>query len=207
MAETADHQKSTRRRKIQAILAGGTVLGIGAAVTLANWNDSVFAEGFFQSGAFNVEGSLDGDSYSEHDAAENAAQLAFDAGALNPGGTVSAPLWIRADAATTVAGVIGSGGITVDADGGNTEALSYSIYALDADATCSDSPDGTPVATGSTLDSSPDLTSDLTLNTGSGEAAGTAVQLCFVVDAAEEGFAQATETSAVWTVTATSVED
>lgn len=95
----------------------------------------------------------------------------------------------------------------MDAEGGNTDALSYSIYAMNADATCSESPEGTPVATGSTLGSSPELSSDLTLDPGSGEAAGTAVQLCLVVDAAEEGFAQATETSAVWTVTATSVED
>lgn len=31
-------------RKVRAILAGGLVLGVGAAVVLAAWNDSEFAQ-------------------------------------------------------------------------------------------------------------------------------------------------------------------
>src|SRR5690606_26326814 len=31
---------SLRRRRVYAVLAGGLVLGVGAAVTLAAWNDS-----------------------------------------------------------------------------------------------------------------------------------------------------------------------
>ena len=48
-----------RNRKgiIRAILAGGIVLGVGAAVTLAAWNASEFATGTFQAGTFTIEGA------------------------------------------------------------------------------------------------------------------------------------------------------
>ena len=41
---------------IRAILAGGLVLGVGAAVTLAAWNDSEFVTGTFTAGTFNLRG-------------------------------------------------------------------------------------------------------------------------------------------------------
>ena len=56
-------------RKILAVLAGGLVLGVGVAVTLAAWNDSEFATGTFTAGSFNLEGSTTGDTdaaYSDH---------------------------------------------------------------------------------------------------------------------------------------------
>ena len=43
--EIAAHDTAKRRsrsRMIRAILAGGLVLGVGTAVTLAAWNDSEF---------------------------------------------------------------------------------------------------------------------------------------------------------------------
>jgi len=35
-------------RRLRAVLAGGLVLGVGAALTLAAWNDAEFATGSFQ---------------------------------------------------------------------------------------------------------------------------------------------------------------
>ncbi|MFN3340157.1 MAG: SipW-dependent-type signal peptide-containing protein, partial [Dietzia sp.] len=43
-------QKQDRARKRKALLAGGVVLGLGAAVTLAAWSDDVFANGIFNTG-------------------------------------------------------------------------------------------------------------------------------------------------------------
>jgi len=84
MAKTAD------RRKVLAVLAGGLVLGVGAAVTLAVWNDSEFADGDFGAGSFVFQGSVDGTTFVDHAAAGDAAALTFEAGADNlaPGDVV-----------------------------------------------------------------------------------------------------------------------
>jgi len=69
---------TTTRRKVRAVLAGGLVLGVGAAVTLAAWNDSEFATGTFTAGTFNLEGSTDGTTFTDHnvDDGDTAATLA-----------------------------------------------------------------------------------------------------------------------------------
>ncbi|MBH0118341.1 hypothetical protein I0Q12_01825 [Rhodococcus sp. CX] len=53
---TAD--QTQKRRKVRAILASGLVLGVGAAVTLAAWNDSVWGSSIFGTGdsQWNLQG-------------------------------------------------------------------------------------------------------------------------------------------------------
>ena len=63
-SSTRPNQKS---RKVKALLAGGLVLGVGAAVTLASWTDQEWTEGLFGAGSFNIEGSLDGLTFTEHE--------------------------------------------------------------------------------------------------------------------------------------------
>ncbi|MGO2139648.1 MAG: SipW-dependent-type signal peptide-containing protein [Leucobacter sp.] len=46
--------------KARALLAGGLVLGVGAAVTLAAWTDNEWVRGVFGTGTFGIEGSTDG---------------------------------------------------------------------------------------------------------------------------------------------------
>ncbi|MGO1538229.1 MAG: SipW-dependent-type signal peptide-containing protein [Leucobacter sp.] len=71
-----------RRRKVGAILAGGLVLGVGAAVTLAAWGDSEFASSTFEAGTFTFQGSADGGTaWEDHDVVRGAAALSF---ATNP---------------------------------------------------------------------------------------------------------------------------
>ena len=60
MVKTAD------RRKVLAVLAGGLVLGVGTAVTLAAWNDSEFATGDFAAGTFVFQGSTDNETFEDH---------------------------------------------------------------------------------------------------------------------------------------------
>src|SRR5690606_31735774 len=65
---TTDAEVQHRRRRsrmIRALLAGGLVLGVGTAVTLAAWNDSEFASGTFRAGTFDLEGSTDGTTFSQ----------------------------------------------------------------------------------------------------------------------------------------------
>lgn len=95
--------KTKRRGMIRAILAGGLVLGVGAAITLATWNDSEFATGNFASGSFNIQGATDdpesSPTWEDHATSDAAATVSFtvDAANLSPGDTVYAPFSMRVD--------------------------------------------------------------------------------------------------------------
>lgn len=99
MSENTTSLRADRnRRKARAILAGGVVLGIGAIMTLAAWNDSVWAEGEFATEAWNVQGSVDGGTtWAEYASSGDAGQLQFTLGNLSmvPGDTVYAPFALR----------------------------------------------------------------------------------------------------------------
>lgn len=89
-------QRGLGRRKVGAILAGGLVLGVGAAVTLAAWNDSEFASSTFTAGSFTFTGSTDGTTFAENPAAPGAS-LDFELSPTNlaPGDSVYAPYSLR----------------------------------------------------------------------------------------------------------------
>ena len=56
---TSTQDKRDRRRKVAALLAGGLVVGVGTAATLAAWNDSEFATSCYSAGNFNFKGHYD----------------------------------------------------------------------------------------------------------------------------------------------------
>ncbi len=91
------NKRETNRRKVLAILAGGAVLGVGAALTLAAWNDSEFARGEFGAGTFVFQGSTNGSTWNDHATTETAATLSFQVGADNlaPGDDVYAAYALR----------------------------------------------------------------------------------------------------------------
>lgn len=94
----ASPQGSSRRRKVGAVLAGGLVLGIGAAVTLASWNDSEFASSTFTAGTFTFQGSADGGTtWDDHTSSGDAASLSFVTNPANlaPEDVVYAPYSLR----------------------------------------------------------------------------------------------------------------
>ncbi|MFC6354637.1 SipW-dependent-type signal peptide-containing protein [Luethyella okanaganae] len=90
-------------RKFKAVLAGGLALGVGAAITLAAWNDSEFASGTFAAGSFEIEGSTDGTTFGDHEPAASAATLAFalDANKLAPDEPVYAAFAVQLKAGST----------------------------------------------------------------------------------------------------------
>lgn len=107
------HHRSTggrrRQRKVAAVLAGGLVVGIGTAATLASWNDSEFSRGNFVSGHFAIEGSTDGGSnYAEHGTSADAATLSFDTPIDNlaPDEWVNSQFKVRLDAASTNSAIV-----------------------------------------------------------------------------------------------------
>lgn len=102
--DIAQHAR-TRRTKVYAVLAGGLVLGIGAAVTLAAWNDSEFATVDFTSGSFVFQGSEDGTTFSDHASQAGAADLTFSApfADLSPDDMVYSPYALRLDSSGAAA--------------------------------------------------------------------------------------------------------
>jgi len=84
-------------RKVLAVLAGGLVLGVGTAVTLAAWNDSEFANTTFTAGSFSFTGSSNGTDFTDHATTGSAASLNFELSPTNlsPGDVVYAPYALR----------------------------------------------------------------------------------------------------------------
>lgn len=194
-------RRALRSRQVRAILAGGLVLGVGAAVTLAAWNDSEFAQGTFTAGSFNMVGSLDGTTYGNHAAVGTPAVLAFTVNPtkLSPTDVVYAPFAVQLDGATTNAAVV------TLSNGASTGALTGLTYSIIEPTTfgCTSSTTGTAlVAAGTTVGSVPGSTT-FSLPVGVSGAAGAPVFLCFKVTAGA-GIVQAQTGSATWQLTAAS---
>jgi predicted ribosomally synthesized peptide with SipW-like signal peptide len=172
------HRKGT----IRAILAGGVVLGVGAAVTLAAWNSSDFATGTFKAGTFGIEGSTDnGVSYANH-SSTSPATLAFDTTAvdLSPNTTTYAPYAVRLAAGTTDGGTVT---LTSAGTTGTVTNLTYAILETTS-STCNSSTTGTSlVPAGTVLGTVPGSTT-FTLTPGSPTtSAGSPQYLCIEVTA------------------------
>lgn len=149
-------RRSVKFTKTRALLAGGLVLGVGAAITLAAWTDQEWATGDFASGTFSIEGSTDGVTYSEHATDLTAAVLNFAVGAdalapndevyagyavqLTAGSTNGADVEISTDTSTAIAGTSASFVYTTDATcdatafaaGSDAGAASFSLTAVEA---------------------------------------------------------------------------
>ncbi|MFE5775798.1 SipW-dependent-type signal peptide-containing protein [Brachybacterium sp. NPDC056505] len=190
---SGDDTRTTRSKKVRAVLAGGLVLGIGAAVTLAAWNDSEYARGDFSAGAFDLEGSTDGADYGEHPAADSAAALAFsvDPSNLAPGDSVSAPFAVRLDDTTTYDAVVD---VLATSTSGDVSNLTYSLVQTDSFG-CGQSTAATLVPSGTAVGQVPGAPQfDLTAGDGT---AGQPVTLCFTVKAGS-GLEQGQTGSATW---------
>lgn len=179
-----------KNRKIRAILAGGMVLGVGAAVTLAAWSDSEFAEGIFGTGAFDLEGSATGIGYSSHTEG-NAVDLSFplDASEISADQTIQAPFAVRLSEATTE-----NANVTMAAEFvGSINGLSYEVYKTESFGCVGLT---TPFALGA-FDGIP--TSEVqafTLDQGT-TSAGPEQNLCFVVKA-DASLQQGANSTVIW---------
>jgi predicted ribosomally synthesized peptide with SipW-like signal peptide len=204
MATETTTKRRWRGRRLRAILAGGLVLGVGAAVTLAAWTDNEYATGTFTAGQFNLQGSTDGTNYSDHNSSAGAAALSFSTPFSNlaPSQTVYAGFWLRLATGTTTAAnlqLVGFAGT-----GAAAPQLTYSIYLISSSATCNASTaTGTAIATG-TLNSTTATSTvvPLAAPTVAGSP-GAAQQLCFAV-ASSPGLVALSTATGTWQFTATS---
>jgi predicted ribosomally synthesized peptide with SipW-like signal peptide len=194
-----------RSTRIKAVLAGGLVLGLGAAMTLAAWTDQEFATGSFTAGHFNLVGSSDGTTFGEHatDDPGVPASLSFSTGFdnLSKSSTVAAAYVLHLDATTSVAGT----GI-VAAAAGSGAAISHLTYGVTQVATvgdCSPSATGTArVPSGTAFGSTTGATS-FALTAGNGTLPGGDVVLCIKVTS-DASLGQGTTATATWQFSATS---
>lgn len=188
--------RGLRGRKVRAILAGGLVLGVGSAVTLAAWNDSEFAQGTFGAGHFNIQGSTDGTTFGDH-ASGSPASLSLSAGfgTLSPGYTVSAPFVLHLDATSTNNAVVS----VASAAGSGTakDQLSYGIVQVASVAACTPNASGTAIVpAGTNLDSVAGATTFTLTKSATDGLSGADVFLCVQVKA---GLNLAQDTAAVGT--------
>jgi|GEM_PF-5464807 len=74
MSQSVHTDQRNTSKKFKAILAGGVVLGVGAAVTLAAWTDQEWTTADFSSGSFTLQSStastLSDDSFNAHEDGE-----------------------------------------------------------------------------------------------------------------------------------------
>ncbi|WP_306892896.1 SipW-dependent-type signal peptide-containing protein [Agromyces albus] len=173
---TAQVNASGRRRKAMAVIAGGLVLGVGAAITLAAWNDSEFATGSFGSGTFDLEGSTNGTTFSS-DLVAPGKTLSFvvDADALSPGDVVAVPFAVQLSADSTY-----EADLTIEAVSGDPIAADLTYEVVDTGtfvAGCDEATAGTTlVPSAATTESGPTALPSFT-------ATEEPLNLCFVVTA------------------------
>lgn len=201
--ETGGERKRRRRipGRVRALLAGGLVLGVGATVTLAAWNDSEFATATFQAGTFNLQGSTDGSTFADHASAPG-APLGFsvNASTLSPGDVVYAPYAVRLAANTTSPATVT---VTAPSTTGTVAGLTYALIQPSTFG-CSASTTGTTLVPAATAVGSVPGTVTFELTPGAPTSSpGSAVNLCFVVTAGA-GLTQSQSGSATWQLQAAS---
>lgn len=183
------------KRKVRAILAGGLVLGVGAAITLAAWNSSEFATGIFGTGALELQGSLDGASFANHPVVDPAGlTFSLNPEDLSPGDRVSAPFAVQLSKDTTYDATV-----TLNTDfGSNLEGLEYRVFSTAAFGCTSEVVGGgivevTALTTGQGVGGF-DLSKPAIA-----DQPGATVNLCFEVTAGPQGVLSTGESStAVW---------
>jgi predicted ribosomally synthesized peptide with SipW-like signal peptide len=200
-------RKRRRSRMIRAILAGGLVLGVGAAVTLAAWNDSEFVTGTFSAGTFNMQGSTtDGVTFLDHPVgAPGTLTFLVAPTLLSPGDTVYAPFALRLAANTT-----NNANVVINAAPATTGTVTNLTYEVDRTGTFScgsgttDST-GTPLITAGTAVTTVAGPNTFVLNKGAPVTSAGATQfLCFKVTAGA-GLTQGQSGTVTWQFTASSI--
>jgi len=209
VATPAESDSSGRRRRrsrmIRAILAGGLVLGVGAAVTMAAWNDSDFVTGTFTAGTFNMQGSTDGTTFTDHPVG-SPGTLTFTVSPLllSPNDVVYAPFALRLAANTTNnANVVITGTTTT----GVVTNLTYEVVrttSFSCDSSSTDST-GTSLITAGTAVTTVVGPNTFALSKGSPVTSAGATQfLCFKVTAGP-GLTQGQTGTVTWQFTASSL--
>lgn len=194
---TATH----RGRKVRALLAGGLVLGIGAAVTLAAWTDDEWAIGTFGAGTFGIEGSTDGAAFADHPTQGDAAALEFALAPenLSPEDVVAAPFAMRTTAETTYGATVSLAGTTASSELAGD--LTYGIIEVASVEACTPEATGTDIVPADTALGETTGATEISLAAAGGDTAVLCIQVT-----AEDSLTQGDTGTATWEFAAESVE-
>lgn len=210
MTQTVSKSTPQTSKKVRALLAGGLVLGVGAAITLAAWTDQEWAEGIFGAGSFNIQSSVDGTEFFDHESQDDAATLSFEltgADNMSPNDIVAAPFVLRLDTDTTYdAEVALTSAAITPVDAVNAQHLTYGIIQVDNAAACTPEATGTEIATAGAQLGTVGTSTAFQLAAGAADEPGAAVTLCFQVTAGPE-LIQGQTTEATWEFVGTSTDD
>ncbi|KJL48839.1 hypothetical protein RS84_00467 [Microbacterium hydrocarbonoxydans] len=195
-----------RSRRIRALLAGGLVLGVGAAATLAAWNDSEFGSGSFTAGTFNIVGATDGATFSQHPTSPGATlsfALPTTAGAMTPGDKVYALFSVKT-VTPSMAGTVQLKAASGNASGLGAQ-LTYTVKTVSTTNGCTAANWASiPVTTG--LPSGAALTVGATSTQVLNKDGGNQINYCFefVMNVGAPTTVQGTSQTATWELAATS---
>ena len=179
------------------------MVGVGAAVTLAAWNDSEFASGTFTAGSFDMVGSTDGTTFSNHTAAPGATlPFSTNFNNLSPNTTVAAPFVLHLTPATTTSATVTVA--TASGSGAAATNLTYGIVSVASVAACiPGATGGVVVPAGTAMSSTTGVQTFQLAKSTDAVAAGANQYLCIQVTAGS-GLAQGTAATGTWEFRATS---
>lgn len=168
-----------RKQRTRAILAGGLVLGLGAAITLAAWSDNVFLKtDLATGGGIDLEASVQGGAFLDHDTVGTAGAITFSPSLLAGNTTYYKSVDVRLKATA-------ANDSLVTLTQTSTAAITGLNYRIVNAATC----DAAGVLAGSTLVATRAVgeagaaTGEFTLVKGNGTDPGAVHGLCFVFTA------------------------
>ncbi|WP_324014092.1 SipW-dependent-type signal peptide-containing protein [Microbacterium sp. JZ37] len=197
-------RRALRWRRLRAVLAGGVVLGIGAAATLAAWNDTEHTTATLTAGTFGIVGATNGTTFTEHASAGAAAVLNFQVAptAMTPGTTTYALFSVRT-VNPSVAGSVLLTATDSNATTGLGQYLTYGVRTVPAaqcDATTFGASTATVILSGSPLGADAASSQSLSANGAS------TVNYCFAVTlpSTAPNAAQGASVTPTWQFTATS---
>jgi len=214
------HATERRRRlpllRVRALLAGGLVLGVGAAVTSAAWNDAEFATATITTSSFNTESSVGGTAYTAYtdNVASPGTTVTLPVGAFSPGVTGYLPVLIRTKA-TSIAGTVALNGAVFTGTDAASLSTAFVYRVVRTTATCDATAfTGTPtwVVGTATASAAPALTVGQNggvsnvLAAGAPAAPGAVTGFCFEVTLPSSAASalQGKTASATWQFVATS---
>ncbi|KSU73967.1 SipW-dependent-type signal peptide-containing protein [Pseudarthrobacter enclensis] len=230
VASTSAKPRSEKANKVRAILAGGLVLGVGAAFTLAAWTDNEWVFGQSENGGgpgtkvYQMQqntwsGSGGAEAWSDQPLSPGGA-LTFSVNADNlvPGSTVYAPMQLRAVAGSeALVASLTEAAQSVPIDSVTNSSQLYTALRYEAKqgvprSSCnatgfSSVQNGNIIPAGSNLNtiSIPGAATNINLPKGDNVNSGTAVDVCFALTLPTDAPAslQGTKTVPLWKFSST----
>lgn len=198
-------------RKMAAVLAGGLVLGIGAATTMAAWTDSQEVTATFKAGIFKLESkTTEMEEDWKHWDSSLEIPLMMNASGMSPGASSFGFVDVRTTGDSTLGGETQLKYETegVDINDIMVNALQFRAKSVSANTICSAGIFDTEPFLEATAESAPGTPAPQELLAGADDAPGSAVRYCVEVRMKTSGVSndvQGMSANLIWTVHGSSI--